>query len=115
MYGIDHGVLRSGLSGRLKGVLSVSGEPAGDTSGSRHGGSEPESRAWHSLKTWFFGARQRRSDYGSGYYVRSTAHPIVPETGLSFDESITALNSLDAVYDVKDTGRRGVTGLDQGA
>lgn len=45
--------------------------------------------------------RDPRPDYGTGYYVRSTANPIAPETGLSFDEMIEALNSLDDVGEVK--------------
>jgi hypothetical protein len=39
-----------------------------------------------------------RQDYGTGYYVRSTAHPIAPDTGLSVVETIAALNTVDDVY-----------------
>jgi hypothetical protein len=71
--------------------------------------------AWRAIKGLVTRGRHEHFDYGSGYYVRSTAHPIVPGTGLSFDESIDALNSPDAVYDVPASDSRGVAGLDQGA
>jgi hypothetical protein len=35
--------------------------------------------------------------------VRSTAHPVVPGAVTSYEESITALNSLDAVYNVDES------------
>jgi hypothetical protein len=102
MLRIDQAVLKYGLGGRWKGVLSVDIKPErGVTDGEAgSGGSESELHAWNLVKGWLSRGSHQHSDHGSGYYVRSTAHPVVPGAAMSYDESINALNSLDAVYDV---------------
>lgn len=54
-------------------------------------------RVWRAVKSRLSG---RRPDHGTGYYVRSTAHPVVPGVPMTHDQAVEALNSLDAVYDV---------------
>jgi hypothetical protein len=51
---------------------------------------------------WLRNRRQPRPDHGSGYYVRSTAHPVVPAAPMTHAAAVQALNSLDAVYATTD-------------
>lgn len=51
--------------------------------------------------------RNPKPDYGTGYYVRSTAHPVVsgPGSDMSLEEIYGALNTLDEAYVVDETQR----------
>jgi hypothetical protein len=57
----------------------------------------PVVTVWNALKSRL--ARpEPRPDYGTGYYVRSTAHPVVGGPDLPLEVVYEALNAVDETY-----------------
>jgi hypothetical protein len=65
---------------------------------------DQEPTAWDTLKARFV-KPDPRPDYGTGYYVRSTAHPVVggPGADMPLSEIFSALDALDDAYSVDDS------------
>lgn len=54
--------------------------------------------AWNVVKGWFARSSEPKPDYGTGYYVKSDVHPVVPGPDMSREEIYNALNLLDETY-----------------
>jgi hypothetical protein len=58
---------------------------------------EPGIGVWAVVKSWF-GQSDSKPESSTGYYVRSTAHPVVGGPDMTLDEVFDALQLVDETY-----------------